>query len=163
MGNGVVYTCGECGREFDVFLGIGRMFPRASQEMGERVSGGAFGLEAQRLYEANACAGTSPVLRLYVCDDCGHWENTADASLFVPDESAAGHGVFDGLVTFGEDGHPECIPAMPYEGWRMLWRFQPSCPKCERPMREVDPPPIALRCPFCGSESSKETDFIMWD
>lgn len=156
MGSGYMYRCTQCRRKYEVFEGVGFLFPMTCKETMEEILRGKHGEERQRV------ALDTPGVRIdarnvvYMCPACGRWEVATDLTLYAP---SASKGTTQNAAGQQEEG---CM--LPdRKGYRVVLPFAPECAACHAPMRPATEREIAaLPCPRCGTPNHP-LGSVCWD
>lgn len=164
MGQGSTYKCKKCGHEYGINPGVGMRYPSVCKRIRERISAGDYGSEWKDAYEsAGRYVAVCAENEVFICDNCGKWEQHEDITLYVPDNEAEA-----GEMTFGDSTVKE-LGEVPYlmdpedEGFHVHKPYRPPCPECGSAMRPAKMEELyELPCPKCG-ERNELDGIIMWD
>lgn len=159
MGEAFQYICEQCGYSRTVWLGVGFMHPRTVAKTFQDVEHDRFGPRWRRLFEDHPHAGITAELELYRCDECGHWTNRRNVTLYERSDP-------DPDELYDLDGRPIFIN--PGVGWHVVEEYRPRCPKCRKRMCSLGSDmnnlhDMPLKCPKCGTMNQPWFDIIMWD
>ncbi len=163
MGMGRSFTCRKCGKEYDVFWGIGFRFPLIYEELLEDIKNGKYGQEWKDLVLRGEHVAVDAEDCVYLCKKCGHWDAEPNLSLYAPNDPEA--------IMKKEAAEEEKVSSyvMSYElkkDYHLLKRRLHKCPECGGLMhRATDSEISRLRCPDCGGipEENYNHGMILWD
>ena len=135
------------------------MHPRAVAKTYQDIEHGRFGSRWRRLFEEHPHAGITAELELYRCDECGHWTNRRNVTLYERND-------LDSDEICEPDGRPGYVD--PSDAWHVVEEYRPRCPKCRKRMRSLGSDmgnlhEMSLKCPKCGTMNRPWPSFIMWD
>ena len=146
MGNGYDYKCRKCHHRYQIFTGIGRLYPKTLEKTVSAIKAGAFGAEWKEAYEKTPGAAIYASNEVFICEDCRKWKEEVDVSIYAPDDPKS---------------RSEML--FPTDGFHVVKEYRPVCPKCGGLMRKASKEELMnLPCPKCGTENGMD-NFIMWD
>lgn len=169
MGSGYVFRCDNCGKDEEVFLGAGMMFPTACSETLAEVREGKYGQKLKEAAEREPFVGVAAEQRIYICEKCGHWEVQTDASVYGLADKEKGPDTSFGEKTIAEWGEIPYVAKWADKGvFRLIEEYVPDCPECGSSMRAQDVDEdggidLQLRCNDCGHPLSPGELRICWD
>lgn len=164
MGKGLGFHCKKCHYEYEVRTGIGMRFPIAYREALKSIAAGDYGIELQKLFNANPLAAINGEGIVYICRACGKWEEGLDPTLYVPDDPEQILNQQFGEKTVREWGYvPYVMDYDLQEQYHVIKRIYHKCSHCGKRMHKATNAELeTLPCPKCG-EPNRATDFICWD
>ena len=165
MGNGYVFRCEKCKREYEINLGCGFLFPDEYQKCIRAIKRNKYGIEWRRLLLQNKYNAIDAERYLYVCRQCGYWEVNHNLSLYFPvDIEKIENERYEKRVA--ELGYlPYVMVYQLREYFALLKKFSHRCPKCCNEMKEYSDEsmiPEKLKCKKCGSDLIYESG-LKWD
>lgn len=163
MGDGYRFKCKECGHEYNVFLGIGFMFPEEYRKTVEEASTGKYGEEWKQLMNSQKYMDIDAEEALYTCD-CGGWKVEKGLSIYAPIHPEKVAKSKFGIKTVEEWGYvPYVMHFDRPKRYKLVKEYKHMCDKCEKEMHkvsEVESP--NLSCPKCGCINATN-DKLLWD
>ena len=164
MGTGYRYVCSKCKEEYEVFQGIGMLFPTTYKNLVDKIKKGEYGKEWKELFETTKNVAVDAETHIYCCSECRSWNAEPGISLYVAVNDSAIEDVKNGYAVFYDD---DSIPAMMGNKpeYRLLKEYEHKCKKCGSVMHETGNEEIcSLPCPKCGSAPDMEHfGIINWD
>ncbi len=165
MGKGYSYVCSKCGKNFDVFLGIGMMFPVIYRRTIEEIKSGKYGEEWKKIFNSQPYTATNAHKYLYKCKNCGYWEESKELSLYVPNDLESFPKTQFGIKTVEEWGYVPYVTEIELKyDYHLIKRYIHKCPKCGKTMNQATEKNefLTLSCPDCGALAKREGE-LMWD
>lgn len=164
MGRGYKYKCRNCGKQSDILLGIGGLYPQVYKGFVEEIREGEYGEEFKRAFEETTYAVIDPERKLYVCDNCGSWGVAECMSVYAPNDPEKIAEEKYGEKTVGELGYVPYVSSYEVkEKYHLVKEDYIECPKCGRAMRVAEEEDMkSLPCPECGTQNGLK-EGILWD
>ena len=148
MRAGKNYKCQNCGKQYEVFTGIGYSFPSDYQELVADMKKGRYGTEIKQLLAGNPNLAVDAERFYYECEECGYWSVEECKDIYEHKNSNAS----------SENSY-----VMGYElrqDYRLIQKYDHVCPKCRGHMKKRDVRNVT--CPECGKKN-KPLEYVMWD
>ena len=164
MGLGYSYKCSKCKKKYEVFMGIGMLYPQVYEETVTKVKNGKLGKEWKNLFEKTDNVAIDVEDHVYCCPECKAWKKEKGLSLYVPANKYALEDVKSGLpIFYGEDSIPAMMGEKP--DYSLLKEYEHKCKKCGTKMHEASEEELmSLPCPKCGGEPDPgKIGLINWD
>ena len=157
MGIGYMYRCNDCGRDIEVNLGVGFLYPRVCEETLAAVRAGEYGEKLKAAAESEKHTGCAPETKIYVCEDCGCWDVLDDVSVYGWADKDRDEEI-SYIALWTEDAR----------SYRLIEEFVPTCGKCGGKMHAIDVDEDSdvipqLNCNECGAPLVAQSDVMMWD
>ena len=159
------FTCSKCGKDYDVFWGIGFRFPQAYKELLEDIKDGKYGQEWKDLVLRGEHVAVDAEDDVYLCRKCGHWVAEPNLSLYVPNDPEAKMKKDETK----EEEAPSYVTSYELkEDYHLLKRRLHRCTECGGIMHRATAAEISrLRCPYCGGvpeeNDNQNQGMILWD
>ena len=157
MGIGFTYYCKNCGKDYYVAPGVGMGYPSLCDETLAAVKAGKYGEKLKAAAESEKHVGCAAERKIYVCEDCGCWDELIDASVY-------------GWANKKKDREipyvaPWCDEKKDY---RLIEQYVPTCGKCGGAMHAIDidedsGATPALTCNHCGAPLIPDLMVTRWD
>ncbi len=167
MGKGFSYKCGNCGKEYQAFYGIGFLFPQTYEKIMKKAKTGKYGQEWKELSRSKEYVVIDAEDHVYVCGKCNHWSVEPGLSLYEPKDVDTLREKPYGEKTVEEWGEvPYVMASDLQEDYQLLKRRVHKCSKCGSVMHKATKVDLLqLRCPHCGGEPEGDMpdNAIMWD
>ena len=166
MGSGIDLHCSNCGKDYNVWVGAGMAFPDVCSETLAAIKAGEYGQKLKKAAESETYVGVGAEQKIFVCEDCGHWDVFTDATVYGLVDIENGPAMPFGQKTIAEWG---CIPYVAtwadFGKFRVIEEYAPTCPKCGGAMRALpDHEKLPqLKCPECGGPLDGGETSIRWD
>lgn len=150
MGMGLEYKCRSCGKRYQIYPGMGMLYPHVYQELLLEIKDGKHGKERQRVCLETPQVAINAQNVVFLCKECGKWRAGKDLTLYAPDD----------LKNQEDENH---IPYDISKGYHVVLEYVKKCGKCREPMKiATDEEMQHLSCPKCG-EPNEPRGYIMWD
>ena len=151
MGQGFQFVCKKCKFEYEVFPGIGMLYPLACRDLAKAIESGKYGKKRQKMFKETPDVRVNAETVVFICDECKCWKEATDLSLYAPDI------LKDASVKKNDDEYYSM------DGYHVVMGYTKLCPKCRKAMRLATDKEINhLTCPRCGAKGSRGM-MLMWD
>ncbi len=164
MGKGYSYICKKCKHKYGVSTGAGMMYPILYRELIDAISEGKYGAELQESYENTPYAAVDAENIVYICRECGAWEEDTDVSIYAPNDPDSFSKKEYGEKTVAEWGYvPYVMQQELEEEFHVVKKYYHYCSKCGKRMHKASADELKnLPCPECGTVNHANDGF-MWD
>ena len=161
MGQGYTYVCKECGGMYNVYTGVGMLFPAAYRETLKEIADGKFGSRRKKLYKKIPYLAVDAEECYYECEDCGYWSVEKVLDLYEPKN-------VEKIRTrkFGEKTVEE-MSEVPYvtsydlkKDYILVDRYEHKCPECHGLMKKKNK--TIISCPVCRTKN-RPAENVFWD
>ena len=126
----------------------------------DRIQNAEYGERWKKLFDETPNAAVNADRVIFICDTCRYWEKGVDVSIYAPDPETA-HAMESGKKEKQEA--EDVIPWDVRDGYHLVERYVPDCPRCGNPMRiATNQDYRTLLCPDCGGRCKKGVK-IIWD
>ena len=165
MGKGYCFTCKKCGCEYQVFSGVGFLFPDFYRDEIVKIANGEFGSELEEAYEKTRWAVINADHVVYVCNSCKHWSLEIDHTLYAPNDPEKIAKKKYGEKTVEGWGYvPYVFSSELKEDYHVIRRHYQKCEYCRRRMHKATKEETRfLPCPECGEINEEGGSAIYWD
>ena len=191
MGQGCFCSCEKCGSQYNIFLGVGMLYPRIYEELIQSIKNGEYGLEMQEIVKSDEFVAVDAEQKLFVCEKCKDWKVDCGLDLYEPkdrvklinqriEELKERDKFFENVFYDLEknelktsDGKPvdiseinSCVALWAEEeNYKLLKKYEHKCFNCGCDMREVgEDEEVELKCPECEGKMLKDNSlFVLWD
>lgn len=136
MGSISEFRCDTCGYVKEILFGIGMLYPCTQQRVLSAVKNGDYGAEMQKAALDTPGIRVDAERYLYICSECGTWENDYGLSLYEPDRPENDEGDW-------------VIPTEPHSNYHIRLRYFHKCPDCGKTMHRFREDDRSIRCPKC--------------
>ena len=158
MGQGYVFRCRNCQKEYMVFPGTGMFYHDMYEDEIRKIVAGDYGEKLKNLYESTPHAAINAANVVYVCSSCGKWEESKDLTLYAPIDPDRSYAIRK-IKSRGS------LPS----DWDLRWlyhvikRYYKKCPCCGKRMHKAsEEEERNLSCPECGTVNEADS-IMMWD
>ena len=162
MGTGYLLKCRKCGYEFSANLGVGFMFPLASQETVEAGREGKLGKEVKKFLEGHPDGALDCSTVILQCSECGELESGPDLSMYVPGEDSPAPSSGNWTVAYPHEGSSYVTP-WDLVKYKLFALYDHRCRRCKGKMKiikeeefkklicgdDFDNHPTKMICPKC--------------
>lgn len=164
MGYGLGFKCSKCQKDYDVFLGIGMMFPKVYKELVEKIRSGKYGSEWKTLIDSEDNVVVDAEKTVFCCPECAAWRAEPNLSLYV--------AVNEDAIKEAKSGYPYMHKMSPIAEfmmtkpeYKLLKQYDHKCKKCKIVMHEASDDELrSLPCPKCGAAPDEEhSSCFNWD
>lgn len=165
MGKGYGFKCKKCRKEFEIFLGVGMMFPDVYKSTIQEIYDGKYGEEWKILADSHEYAAIDCAYTLYKCD-CGHWEISMPLDLYEPKNKEFIRKKQYGIKNVEEWGYvPYVMSHNLATNYNLIKKYPHRCPECGNEMKKTNITDLTeIRCPRCGNPNATEScKRINWD
>ena len=161
MGSGHAYKCSRCGENYEVYTGIGFLFPQEYRKLITDMKKGRYGEERKELFKKIPLLAVDAEKEYYECEECGYWNVSECKDLYKP------KNVDKILKQEHGDKTVEDLGEVPYvmgydlkHNYELIQKYDHRCPKCEGHMKKRNIRNVC--CPRCGTKN-KPLGNVMWD
>lgn len=165
MGAGFTAKCKKCGFLFDVFYGVGFLYPETYTEAIEEAKNGKYGEEIKSFLEIHSDAAINAERVVMQCEECKNLEIGDDLSVFLP-KNKDSDGEKEKLIwsiAFPAEGYKFVAPWELKENYIKMIEYSHKCSKCSGNMKIIPEEELnSLCCPKCGGEM-EDVGRIYWD
>jgi len=153
MGMGYGFGCTKCGKGFDVYLGVGMMYPYFCEKLKKAVRRGKYGEEHKQALLEHPDSMVDAERRLYKCK-CGYWHDDNALDILETEET-------EGRWTAAEPVRKHRWIKKVRGKKVVIRKYEHLCPKCGKKMKDITESWSVeeLNCTKCGTplaESMKE-------
>ncbi|MBP5092813.1 MAG: hypothetical protein J6332_02055 [Abditibacteriota bacterium] len=155
MGQGYSFTCKKCGKEHQIFLGVGKKYFITCKKIKRDIQKGKYGKEWEKLFKCDMTVDAEN--KLYVCGKCKNWVVEPDLSLYKPKVKKSLAEILSEI----------CMPSyLDKEEYTLVKEYEHRCKKCGNVMECHDISGYKLpdmKCPDCGGDFNTMIGEIFWD
>ena len=164
MGRGYVFRCNDCGKEYQLNLGIGFGYSNECRNLRQAALKWEFGDEWKQIMSENEYYIIEAENYLYYCKNCGKWECSPKLSIYAPKDLKALLDQQRGEKTVKEWGYDPW--GVNKEDYKLFKRYRHVCPECGKVMKGYGEndwksfPDLHLKCPDCNGELIHDENMV---